>query len=77
MSAIGISNDGQAHAFPPRFISAHADYRHTDFVFPRTQSLALRDAPWEQRIKPLRSWSEIGAYGVTALAAMGLLTAFI
>ena len=70
MSAIGISTR-------PRIISAHADFRHCDFVFPRTQSLALRDAPWDRRLKPLRSWSEIGTYGAAALAASVLLTAFI
>ncbi|HEX4302811.1 MAG TPA: hypothetical protein VHZ78_08455 [Rhizomicrobium sp.] len=72
MSAVGIAN-----ACPSRVISAHADYRHADFHFPRTQSLNSRDAPWERRLKPLRSWSEIGAYGAVALAATVLLTACV
>jgi hypothetical protein len=74
MSAIGISGSGR---FAPRFISAHADHRRSDFVFPRTQSLGLRDAPWECRLKPMRTWSEIGAYGGVALAATVLMTALI
>jgi hypothetical protein len=76
MSAIGISG-GNACRFSPHIISAHADHCRSDFVFPRTQSLNLRAAPWESRIKPMRTWSELGAYGITALAATALLTAFI
>jgi len=38
-------------------IGAHADYRREDFVFPRTQSLELREAQWEKRLKPLRAWT--------------------
>ncbi len=68
MSAIGIASP---------CISAHADFRHSDFHFPRTQSLTLRDAPWGRRLKPLRSWSEIGAYGAVALAATVLLSACV
>ncbi len=34
-------------------IAAHADHRREDFVFPRTQSRAMREARWEQRLKPL------------------------
>jgi hypothetical protein len=74
MSAIGISGGA---AFAPRIISAHAEHRRNDFIFPRTQSLAFRDAPWEERIKPLRSWSEISVYGAVALAATALVTALI
>jgi hypothetical protein len=61
----------------PRLISSHADHRRSDFVFPRTQSAASRNAPWQDRIKPMRSWGEIGAYGVAALAATALVTALI
>jgi NADH pyrophosphatase NudC (nudix superfamily) len=38
-------------------IGAHADYRREDFVFARTQSLELREAQWEKRLKPLRAWT--------------------
>jgi hypothetical protein len=37
-------------------IGAHADYRREDFVFSRTQSLAMRELEWEGRLKPLRPW---------------------
>ena len=35
---------------------AHADYSRDDYVFPRTQSLAMRAAEWGRREKPLKSW---------------------
>ena len=35
-------------------IAAHADHRRDDFIFPRTQSRALREMVWEQRLPPLR-----------------------
>lgn len=34
-------------------IAAHADHRREDFVFPRTQSRAMREARWERRLAPL------------------------
>lgn len=37
-----------------KVIGAHADYRREDFVFPRTQSLTMRDMEWADRIKPMR-----------------------
>ena len=49
-------------------ISAHADYRHEDYFFSRTQSRALRALEWEHSGKPLHSWSEL-LY--PALAAAG------
>ena len=39
-----------------RFIAAHADYRREDFIFPRTQSLIMRDCTWEGREKKLPHW---------------------
>ncbi|MBV8976950.1 MAG: hypothetical protein JO261_10065 [Alphaproteobacteria bacterium] len=38
-------------------IAAHADYRREDFVFQRTQSLAMRALEWENRLKPLKPWA--------------------
>ena len=35
---------------------AHADYRREDFVFARTQSLAMREMEWDGRLKPLKPW---------------------
>ena len=52
-------------------------YPSRQLVFPRTQSPALRDCPWEERIKPMKSWSELAAYGFMALASVVLLTTFI
>ena len=37
-------------------IGAHADYRREDFVFSRTQSLAMQAREWENRLKPIRPW---------------------
>jgi hypothetical protein len=38
-------------------IGAHADYRREDYVFQRTQSLAMRALEWESRLKPMRPWA--------------------
>ncbi len=76
MSAIGLS-DPSAYKRRPLLISAHADYRPQDFFFPRTQSLSLRDAEWESRIKPMHSWSEIILYGAVLVAAAAALLSFI
>jgi hypothetical protein len=73
MSAIGLAHQ---RAFAPRIIASHADYRRSDFVFNRTQSLEMKNAQWETRIRPMKTWGEIGGYaGITTLAF--LLTAFI
>ena len=48
-------------------LSAHADYRHEDYFFARTQSRALRARAWERSDKPLHSWSEI-LYPALAIA---------
>ena len=53
-------------------ISAHADYRHEDYFFARTQSRALRALEWEHSGKPLHSWSELLC---PALAAAGAVIA--
>ena len=76
MSAIGISS-GPATCIPRRIISAHAEHRRSDFVFQRTQSPSFRDTPWDHRLKPLRTWGEIGAYGSSIVAAITLLTALL
>ena len=81
MSAIGISS---VHAYPalprkssPRIICAHADHRRSDFIFQRTQSLTMRAAPWENRIRPMRSWSEISVYGMLVFVAASTLLAAV
>jgi hypothetical protein len=48
MSAIGM----------PKIISSHANYRHEDYFFSRTQSRSLNELGWERREGPLHSWSE-------------------
>lgn len=45
-------------------ISAHADYRHNDYVFARQQSRALKALAWEDRIAPLHSWSQMLTAGI-------------
>jgi len=70
MSAIGISADNVACRPRATVIGAHADYRPEDFSFARTQSVALRAAEWESRIKPMHSWSEIGLYIVGLIAVL-------
>jgi len=37
-------------------IGAHSDYRREDYVFQRTQSLALRALDWERRLPKVRHW---------------------
>ncbi len=76
MSAIGLSG-GPIERLRPRIISSHAEHRRSDFVFPRQQSLAMRDTPWGDRIKPLTSWSQIGTYGAVMLVATALLATLI
>ena len=58
-------------------ISAHANYRHEDYFFNRTQSRALSGLEWEHSDR-LHSWSELlypaaAAAGVV-IAALGILT---
>jgi hypothetical protein len=68
MSAIGSVNrtifDSKS-----KIIGSHADYRPSDYMFPRTQSIALREASWESRLRPLKPWSELAAIGVLAATA--------
>jgi len=51
-------------------LSAHADYRHEDYYFARTQSRALAAREWE-RTERLRSWSQI------IVPALGAATALL
>ena len=75
MSAIGIPAVRIARSKPQAtVIGAHADYRPEDFCFARTQSVSLRAAKWESRIKPMHSWSEIALYtsGLIAILVVAL-----
>lgn len=70
MSAIGFS----APRVRDFHISSSADWRQDQLVFARQQSLAMREMAWEDRIKPLRSWSSlITTWGSVAMAAAALL----
>jgi hypothetical protein len=59
-------------------ISAHANYRHEDYFFRRTQSRALRALEWEHSDRPLHSWSELlypaAAAAGAVIAVLGILT---
>jgi len=75
MSAAGLA---QAPLFRRRrIIASHADYKRSDFVFNRTQSREMKNAQWEDRIKPLKSWSEIGTYYGIAVVATAVTAFFI
>ena len=77
MSAIGITGGPPVYKKRrPILIGAHADYRQEDFFFPRTQSLPMRDAEWESRIKPMHSWSEIALYSVGIFALCAVAVSF-
>jgi hypothetical protein len=58
-------------------IGAHADHRTTDYFFPRVQSLELRDVPWERRLKPVRSYSQMATYAAVLALAVSVTFAFI
>ena len=50
-------------------LSAHADYRHEDYFFARTQSRTLAARQWEHT-KRLHSWSELLFPAMGAAAAL-------
>ena len=55
----------------PLIISSHAEYRHSDYAFERTQSRAQSALDWEHRGERLHSWSEMlfPALSMLAVAA--------
>ena len=55
-------------------ISSHADYRHEDYFFARTQSRAMSALEWEHSDRPLHSWSGL-LY--PAAAAAGAVVAIV
>ncbi len=69
--------DGPKFAARKRIISAHADYRRSDFVFARTQSAAMRDVPWEHRLKPMWPWGAITGYAAAICVGTIVASAFI
>ena len=73
--------DEDVVAEEPSFaIGAHADYCREDFIFPRMQSRTMRETPWAERAKPMKTWSEIAGIGLLfglASCALVVSTAFI
>ena len=64
----------------PFSIGAHADYCREDFIFPQMQSREMRDTPWKERAKPMKSWGEIAGIGLLfglASCVLVVSTAFI
>ncbi len=57
-------------------ISAHADFRHEDYVFARTQSRETAARAWDHRTAPMQSWSQF-LYPALGLAAAVLAVAEI
>lgn len=75
MSAIGLSAASRGKGFA---ISAYADIRHEQMFFERQQSLTLRNMEWEDRIKPMTSWSALILRGLgVAVLVYALLTVLI
>lgn len=56
-------------------ISEHAEYRHDDYMFSRTQSRALSQREWESRLPGLRSWGSMLIPALTTSAAMAVVLA--
>ncbi|MGH6828444.1 MAG: hypothetical protein ACREFW_06010 [Rhizomicrobium sp.] len=71
MSAIGLPHGKDF------IISASADYRHDTLVFARMQSQALRELEWENRLKPLKSWSALLARFAIGAALLAAILAFV
>jgi hypothetical protein len=53
----GADSLSPANSDVPQVIGAHADFRREDYMFQRTQSLAMRALEWENRMKPMRHWA--------------------
>ena len=58
-------------------ISSHADYRHQDYFFARTQSRTLQALEWEKSEAPIRSWSEYLYPSLAAVSALAVLAEVI
>ena len=75
MSAIGLYAAPRGKSFA---ISAYADVRHEQLFFERQQSLALRNMEWEDRIRPMTSWSMLILRGIgVAVLASAILAILI
>ena len=47
-------------------IGSKGEYRRSDFIFERTQSAAMRDAVWADRINPIQKFPAMQSIGVAA-----------
>jgi len=65
MSAIGMPRPGR------NFVMSACGYHHNHLMFERQQSQELRHMEWEDRIKPLTSWSVILMRAGAAAALLG------
>jgi hypothetical protein len=76
MSAAGSIGELNARYLNP-VIGAHADHNRADFIFLRAQSATLRALPWETRLRPLRTWSELAIYSIMVLVVAISSTALL
>jgi len=53
-------------------IASHAEYKHTDYHFARTQSRGLAALDWEHRSPAFKTWSN-HIYACVAALLLGLL----
>lgn len=53
-------------------ISSHAEYRHTDYHFERTQSRSMAQLQWEDRRRVFRLWRNDIACAV-GIVLLGIL----
>jgi hypothetical protein len=60
---------------PKLNVSARADYRRSDYLFTRAQSVAYSQLEWERRTPGLRSWNDLIIPALAATAAMAAVVA--
>jgi hypothetical protein len=53
-------------------VGSQAEYRASDYFFPRTQSLAMRAIPWERRRKPIQPVDRYAVYALALIASVTL-----
>ncbi|HEY1709482.1 MAG TPA: hypothetical protein VGG10_14540 [Rhizomicrobium sp.] len=72
MSNVGFAPERHTLTNPSRcLIGSQAEYRASDYFFPRTQSLSMRAVPWERKPKPIQP---VDRYALYALALVASLT---
>ena len=71
MSAIGLPKGKDF------VLSAYADYRRDAMMFARQQSPTMRALEWENRARPLKSWTSLLAPWLGGTLAAVLLLPFL